>query len=123
MVSSGAGLPHGVCNLVLFEKESVMNQRKLMRLLEEAARPDCTEARRTAIRCQIQSTQATPGSNLYVAKREGIEDLLGRLFVEIVAHRPESLPDFYPVFALAYGNRAPKTLLAKAIDWWPLIRK
>ena len=36
---------------------------------------------------------------------------------------PESLPDFYPVFALAYGNRAPKTLLAKAIDWWPLIRK
>ncbi len=99
-----------------------MNQRKIMALLKEAARPDCTDARRTDIRLQIQATRATSGTDLYEAKREGIEDLLTKLFDEIAVSRPETLPDFYPVFALAYGNRRPKTLLA-TLDWWPIINK
>ena len=97
-----------------------MNQRKLMQLLKEAAHPACTKERRITIRLRIQKSQATRGTELYETKREGIEDLLDKLFVEVTEFRPELLPNFYPVFALAYGNRKPKTLFAQ-IDWWPII--
>ena len=97
----------------------LMKSEQIMDLLREAATPQCSNERRIEI--QIELERASPSWNAngiptLDARAEGILIVFERLYVQTLAHKPELLPIFYPVFSIICGDR-PEHLMISDIDW------
>ena len=96
-----------------------MNQRKIMDLLQEAARPNCTSQRRISIIAELDRFSAAMGPH-GVYKIHGEEavlrTLMGSLYVGAAKSRPELLPTLFPVFAAICGDREDGNIVAE-VDW------
>lgn len=83
-----------------------MDQSRLLELLKEAARSDCTSFRRREI--ELELLRAAPGGEDELAPRNdlkaGIRAILMRLYTKVTEENPGALPGLFPVFALICGD-------------------
>lgn len=96
-----------------------MNQKELMELLQEAAKPNCSLWRRNEIGRKLY--EASPATRedgaLEIDGREaGMQLILSSLYQDTLENRPALLPMMFPVFAMICGDRQEGMICAN-VDW------
>ena len=97
-----------------------MEQTKLMNLLREAAKPDCTKKRRKEIKVTLTKACQTITNNELAedrGRKSTIIMTVTHLYTMTLKECPEHLPMLFPLFSLLCGNRDPNTYICDKIDW------
>jgi len=96
-----------------------MKQKEIKKLLEEASGPQCTKRRRDKIQAMFMNATAFRLKDCTYENIEsvaGIEFAMCLIYKEALSNNPEVLPSFFPLFAIACGDRKNGEVAAD-VDW------
>lgn len=96
-----------------------MEQRKIMALLKEAAKPKCPAKRLTNIAIELKGVVETEDSDGDIeidGRSAGFAVLVESLFHQTLQNKPDQLPALFPAFAMLCGDKGEDKLLAD-VDW------
>ncbi|MBT6301169.1 MAG: hypothetical protein HOJ15_01945 [Candidatus Jacksonbacteria bacterium] len=96
-----------------------MDQKRIKKLLDEASRDDCTQARHVDILqelCIAASHMLASGNQLFSDPDKFVQFFLSTLYYEALAHSPGHLSSFFTAFAMLCGNRGPDETFP-SVNW------